>query len=115
MTKINIEELKKDFDEETINTILELTIESIVNNISLIQQGLIDKNANEIFRGCHTLKSLSFLGEEIFIVKKSAILTHMVRDKDYSKINLRLFTKLFTEFINDSEILKKEIVNIITK
>lgn len=116
MTKtINLEELKKDFDEETVNTILQLTLESIEKNILLIQKGLEEQNAKEIFRGCHTLKSLGFLGDEIFIVKKSAILTHMVRDQDYSKINIVLFNKLFNRFINESEELKEEINNIINK
>jgi hypothetical protein len=111
--KIDLDALKKDFDDETLVTILELTIESIENNILLIKKGLEDKNAKEIFRGCHSLKSLGFLGDEIFIVKKSAILTHMVRGKDYSKINLRMFNKLFTDFIQDSGVLKQKINYII--
>ena len=78
--KVDLNILKADFDNETIYSILELTLESITQNINLIKDGLKNKNQREIFRGCHTLKSLGFLGEDIFVVKKSAILTCIVRD-----------------------------------
>lgn len=112
---LDLSMLKEDFDTESIYSILELTLESIGKNIDIINTGLKNKNQKEIFRGCHTLKSLGFLGENIFVVKKSTILTHIVRDKEFNKINLVLFSKIFIEFIKESEELKIEIKDILKK
>ena len=114
-TKLDLSILREDFDTESIYSILELTLESIAKNINLINTGLETKDQKKIFRGCHTLKSLGFLGDNIFVVKKSTILTHIVRDKEFNDINLKLFSKIFMEFIKESDELKLEIVDIIQK
>ena len=111
--KLDLTSLKEDFDNDSIYCILELTVESITKNINLINNGLKNKNQKEVFRGCHTLKSLGFLGTDIFVVKKSTILTHIVRDKDFDKINLVLFSKIFSEFIVESAKLETEIKDIL--
>ena len=115
MGKIDLNILKNDFDDDVVNSILELTLESVENNIKLINKGLKSKNQKEIFRGCHTLKSLGFLGADIFVVKKSTILTHIVRDREFIDINLELFNKILSEFIEEAEELKVEIIDIISK
>ena len=99
-------ELYTYFDKDAIKELLLLAIESIHNNIKLIQDNLISKNNKEIFRGCHSLKNLSLLGDNM-VVTISTQMTLLVRNAEYNNIDIIAFNILFKSLKEHSNKLIK--------
>ena len=83
------------FDNDTIKELLLLAIESINNNMKLVEESLVNKNSKELYRGCHNLKNISLLGKDNIIVKFGTDMSKLIKNKNYNEINIKLFNKSF--------------------
>lgn len=104
---INIKNLQETFDDDTITTLIEMAKGSMNENINLIKTSLKNKDIKQIYCGCHTLKSLGFLGVYT-IVTQADILSDLTRDLySFNKLNLEEFLEHFKILEEQCELFKK--------
>ena len=103
---INIKKLKQNFDIDMIDNLLDLALETIEDNIQLIDKGLDEKNIENMHRGVHTLKSLGFLGMNN-ILNLSSKLAYMTANKKYDEINIKSFNKNYIRLKHECELFKE--------
>ena len=102
---INFEDLLETFDKNTIDELIDLAYESINTNIKLIEEGLDEKNMGKIFRGCHSLKGLEFMGLKE-IIKISKKLVKLSRNISYENLNIKKFEKNYIILKTEGELFR---------